>query len=190
MLTITLRQIFDAGPCYDPRDRGLLEKDHPLDAPLNLLDIYTVCGYSDTIWCFAAVANESLRFKFMSVYMPRLIYLLPERIKAPCESIIMTMSDYAKYLIWRDDAFLRFAEYKNLVESIEGAEFGSYRSLQAAHATIEITNLPGSSFRAADAIASDYVEHVVSEGGGRDGVYSIALKKELDWQIEELFKLC
>lgn len=39
MITITLRQILDAGPCYDPRDNGLLPADHGFDAPIGFREI-------------------------------------------------------------------------------------------------------------------------------------------------------
>ena len=59
MLTITLRQILAAEPCYDPRERGLIPHDHDLDAPISFREIIDVAGLDDAIWCLQA--NPTLR---------------------------------------------------------------------------------------------------------------------------------
>ena len=65
-ITVTLRQILAAKPCYDPREKGLLPADHDLDAPITFREIAEKISPSDTIWCFtnALPSHESLKRHF------------------------------------------------------------------------------------------------------------------------------
>lgn len=65
MITTTLRQILDANPCYDPRDKGLLPADHNLDTPISFKKIVEKAGPEDAIWCFSILPDhKSLKRHF------------------------------------------------------------------------------------------------------------------------------
>lgn len=188
-LTITLRQILDAGPCYDPRDRGLLEKDHPLDAPISLLDIYTVCGYLDTVWCFAAVADEQMILDFMVKYVARITELLPIELKAQCEYLLDRIRDYVDKKTSFEDLLFDMDLYKDLAESASPDSYNSYRAMQAAHVTIDMTKLEISSLRAAEALAWEQTEQAVKGGALREGLYSRFLEMAIAEQVNDLFEI-
>lgn len=189
MLTITLRQILDAGPCYDPRDRGLLEKDHPLDAPIRFIDIYNVCGYLDTVWCFAAVADRTMIFDFMARYVARITYLLPGDLKEKCEYLLDRIRDFIDSKASFDDLLFDIDLYKTLAEDVSPDDFNSYRAMQAAHVTIDMTKLEISSLRAAEALAWEQTEQAVTDGALRKGLYSRFLEMAIAEQINDLFKI-
>jgi hypothetical protein len=188
-LTITLRQILDAGPCYDPRDRGLLEKDHPLDAPISLLDIYTVCGYLDTIWCFAAIANEKMILDFITKYIARITTLLPIELKAQCEYLLDRIREYVDGKASFKDLLFDMDLYKDLAEGTSPDDYNSYRAMQAAHVTIDMTKLEISSLRAAEALAWEQTEQAVAGGALREGLYSRFLEMAIAEQINDLFEI-
>lgn len=54
MITVTLQQIIDARPCYDPRDKGLLAADHDLNVPITFNQIVELVGVDNAIWCLRA----------------------------------------------------------------------------------------------------------------------------------------
>lgn len=65
MITITLRQILDNDPCYDPRDCGFLPHDHDLDAPIAFREIVAVVDLDDALWCLqAAPEYEAIARRF------------------------------------------------------------------------------------------------------------------------------
>ncbi len=188
-LTITLRQILNAAPCYDPRDRGLLPADHPLDAPISLIDIYTVCGYLDTIWCFAAIANEKMILDFITKYVARITKLLPIELKAQCEYLLDRIRKYVDGKASFEDLLFDMDLYKDLAESASPDSYNSYRAIQAAHVTIDMTRLEISSLRAAEALAWEQTEQAVADGTLREGLYSRFLEMAITEQVNDLFEI-
>ena len=66
-ITITLRQILDAGPCYDPRDKELLPPDHDLDAPISFRAIVENVGLADALWCCKSAPEHGSLWRHFSV---------------------------------------------------------------------------------------------------------------------------
>jgi hypothetical protein len=66
-ITITLRQILDAGPCYDPRDKELLPPDHDLDAPISFRAIVEKVGIADALWCCQTAPEHGSLWRHFSV---------------------------------------------------------------------------------------------------------------------------
>lgn len=66
-ITITLRQIIDAGPCYDPRDKELLPPDHDLDAPISFRAIVEKVGLADALWCCKSAPEHGSLWRHFSV---------------------------------------------------------------------------------------------------------------------------
>lgn len=78
-ITITLRQILDAGPCYDPRNKGLLPQDHDLDAPISFREIVKKVGAEDAIWCFSILpGHDSLKRHFAVDCADRMKHLMTD----------------------------------------------------------------------------------------------------------------
>lgn len=78
-ITITLRQIFDAGPCYDPRVKGLLPASHDLDAPISFREIVKKVGAEDAIWCFSILpGHDSLKRHFAVDCADRIKHLMTD----------------------------------------------------------------------------------------------------------------
>jgi hypothetical protein len=64
-ITITLRKILAAHPCYDPREKGLLPSNHDLDAPITFREIAKAAKPLDVVWCFANLpGHDSLKRHF------------------------------------------------------------------------------------------------------------------------------
>jgi len=79
MITITLRQILAAKPCYDPRDKGLLPPDHDLDAPITFREIAGAVNPADVVWCFATMpGHDSLKRHFAVDYAERVRHLMTD----------------------------------------------------------------------------------------------------------------
>jgi len=79
MITIALRQILDAGPCYDPRDKELLPPDHDLDAPITFRDIAGAVHPVDVIWCFANLpGHDSIKRHFAVDCAERVRHLMTD----------------------------------------------------------------------------------------------------------------
>lgn len=188
-LTITLRQILDAGPCYDPRDKGLLPPDFDIDAPIRFSDIYSVCGYADTVWCFTATVGIKEKIDFMRRYISRITYLLPESLRAHCESLLGKMNDYVDGFLPYDDLLFDIGLYSEIFPSIDSNEFNSYYAMQAAHVTLDMTRLEISSLRAAEALAWAQTEQAVMHGAVREGLYSRFLGMAIEEQINDLFEI-
>ena len=66
-ITITLRQIIDAGPCYDPRDKELLPPDHDLDAPISFRAIVEKVGLADALWCCKSSPEHDALWRHFAV---------------------------------------------------------------------------------------------------------------------------
>ncbi len=81
MITITLRQILDAGPCYDPRDNGLLPADHGFDAPIGFREIAAKVSAADLVWCFAHAlpSHDALKRHFSVDCAERVRYLMTDQ---------------------------------------------------------------------------------------------------------------
>jgi len=79
-ITVTLRQILAAKPCYDPRDKGLLPADHDLDAPISFREIAKKAGPNDLIWCFAYAlpGHEALKRHFAVDCAERVKHLMTD----------------------------------------------------------------------------------------------------------------
>lgn len=80
-ITVTLRQILDAEPCYDPREKGLLPADHDLDAPITFREIAKNVEPNVLIWCFAYAipGNEALKRNFAVDCAERLNHTMTDR---------------------------------------------------------------------------------------------------------------
>lgn len=174
-LTITLRQILDAGPCYDPRDKGLLPPDFDIDAPIRFSDIYSVCGYADTVWCFTATVGIKEKIDFMRRYISRITYLLPESLRAHCESLLGKMNDYVDGFLPYDDLLFYIGLYSEIFPSID--------------VTLDMTRLEISSLRAAEALAWEQTEQAVRNGALREGLYSRFLEIAIETQVNDLFEI-
>jgi hypothetical protein len=60
MITITLRQIMENNPCYDPREKGNLPADHDLDAEMTFGFIAErALDPDDVVWCFSVIPRRS-----------------------------------------------------------------------------------------------------------------------------------
>ena len=79
MITITLRQILAADPCYDPIARYELEK-LALDEPISFREIVERAGAQDAIWCFAAAlpGHEALKRHFAVDCAERVRHLMQD----------------------------------------------------------------------------------------------------------------
>ena len=79
-ITVTLRQILAAGPCYDPREKGLLPTDHDLDAPITFGEIAEKASPNDLIWCFAYAlpGHEALKRHFAVDCAERVKHLMTD----------------------------------------------------------------------------------------------------------------
>ena len=78
-ITITLRQILDAGPCYDPRIEGLLPTSYDLDAPISFREIVKKVGAEDAIWCFSILpGHDSLKRHFAVDCADRMKHLMTD----------------------------------------------------------------------------------------------------------------
>ena len=78
-ITITLRQILNAGPCYDPRVKGLLPTSHDLDAPISFREIVKKVGAEDAIWCFSILpGHDSLKRHFAVDCADRMKHLMTD----------------------------------------------------------------------------------------------------------------
>jgi len=66
-ITITLRQIIDAEPCYDPRDKELLPPDHDLDAPISFRAIVEKVGLADALWCCKSAPEHDALWRHFAV---------------------------------------------------------------------------------------------------------------------------
>ena len=80
MITITLRHILDAKPCYDPRNSGFIPADHDLDAPITFREIREKAGAADTVWCFAKAmtVNDALKLHFAVDCSERVRHLMTD----------------------------------------------------------------------------------------------------------------
>ena len=80
-ITVTLRQILDAEPCYDPRDKGFLPADHDLDAQITFREIAKNFEPDGLIWCFAYAlpGNEALKRHFAVDCAERLNHTMTDR---------------------------------------------------------------------------------------------------------------
>lgn len=79
MITITLRQILEKNPCYDPRDCGLLPRDHDLDAPITFREIIAVVDLDDALWCLqAAPEYEAIARRFALGCAERIRHLMAD----------------------------------------------------------------------------------------------------------------
>lgn len=77
-LTITLRQILTAKPCYDPRERGLLPTDWNLDEPIPVLEVVRKVEIFDTLWCLELLPQtRPLVAKFALDCANRVRHLMP-----------------------------------------------------------------------------------------------------------------
>ena len=79
-ITVTLRQILDAYPCYDPREKRLLPADHDLDAPITFGEIAEKASPDDLIWCFtyALPGHEALKRHFAVDCAERVRHLITD----------------------------------------------------------------------------------------------------------------
>ena len=80
-ITVTLRQILAAKPCYDPRDNGLLPADHDLDAPITFREIAKNVEPDGLIWCFAYAlpGHEAMKRHFAVDCAERLNHTMTDR---------------------------------------------------------------------------------------------------------------
>jgi len=79
VITITLRQILDAKPCYDPRDKELLPADHDLDAPITFRDIAGAVDGNDVVWGFANLpGHDGLKRHFAVDCAERVRHLMTD----------------------------------------------------------------------------------------------------------------
>lgn len=76
-VTITLRQIIEAHPCYDPVARFGLEE---MDQPIPFKKIVSMAGVEDAIWCFAValVGHEDLKRHFAVDCAERVRHLMQD----------------------------------------------------------------------------------------------------------------
>ena len=76
-VTITLRQIIEAHPCYDPVVRFGLEE---MDQPIHFKKIVSMAGVEDAIWCFAAAlpGHEALKRHFAVDCAERVRHLMDD----------------------------------------------------------------------------------------------------------------
>ena len=67
-ITITLRQILDANPCYNPYQKNLVPIAHDLDAPITFREIAEKVCPNDLIWCFtSALPNHDTLKRHFSI---------------------------------------------------------------------------------------------------------------------------
>jgi hypothetical protein len=79
MITITLREILAAHPCYDPREKGLLPPNHDLDAPITFREIAGAVDDDDVVWCFANLpGHDGLKRHFAVDCAERVRHLLTD----------------------------------------------------------------------------------------------------------------
>jgi hypothetical protein len=100
MITITLRQILAAGPCYDPREAGIIPDDFDLDAAMEFEFIAErVLGAEDVIWCFSALPKHGeLQRQFARECAARVQHLVGDN-GSPYGSPSWTVSSQAQRAI-------------------------------------------------------------------------------------------
>ena len=132
-IAITLRQILDAGPCYDPRNKGLLPPNHNLDEPISFREIVEKAGAEDAIWCFSILpGNEGLKRHFAVDCAERVKHLMKN------ERILNVLTVARRHAIGHatdEELAVASAAY---IAAAESSDSGEERAWQAAR-LIELT---------------------------------------------------
>lgn len=80
-ITITLAQILNAKPCYNPYTYGLVPTGHDLNAPIRFCDLVNKVRYrNDVVWCFSIALSgyELLKRHFAVDCAERFKHLLTD----------------------------------------------------------------------------------------------------------------
>lgn len=80
-IIVTLRQILDTEPCYNPYQKNLVSVDHNLDAPITFREIAEKINPNDLVWYFyeALPDHDTLKRHFAIDCVERIIYLIDNK---------------------------------------------------------------------------------------------------------------
>jgi hypothetical protein len=194
-ITITLRQILDAGPCYDPRNEELLPADHDLDAPIAFREIAAAVKPADVVWCFASLSgHDSLKRHFAVDCAERVRHLMTDERSLNVLAVARRYAEgeatdeelsaaYAAAWAARDAAYAAYAA--------RDAAYAAYAARDAAYAAYAAEYAAASAaWAAASAAASEAAsEAAYAAASAAWAAASAARDTELVWQARRIIEL-
>lgn len=172
-ITITLRQILDAGPCYDPRDKELLPPDHDLDAPISFRAIVEKVGLADALWCCKSAPEHGSLWRHFSVDCA-------ERVRH-----LMTDERSRNALV----VARRFAQGQATQAELADARAAARSAAMAARVAATAARSAARSAAMAAAMAASLDAAMAARAASLDAARSFAWSAERDWQTQRFLQL-
>jgi hypothetical protein len=181
MITLTLNQILQANPCYNPQTRGLIDSTLNVNK-ISFREIAATVNHADTIWCFAyALPNKYNRLK------RHFAVDCAERVQK-----LMTHETYKYALHVARNFANKLATTNDLTKlhaKLQITEFNETErtATRAAHKTAYLLIAPLANF--ATAQTAKTAAKAAAYAAWHTDTFHNAITKERTWQIKRLLEI-